>query len=115
VVAADVHTLTVRLAGTFTPTDEMRADAKRSGELTQQLLERAAASTRLRHGVVVGDVELILESCAAIRVPDQERTQVLRRRHLHLLLDGLSATDGGRLPGPGPQPEELNLRWRTTP
>jgi AcrR family transcriptional regulator len=114
VVAADVHSLTVRLAGTFAPTEEMRADAQRSGELTRRLLDRAAKSKRLRHGVVVGDLELILEGCAAIRVPDEERTKVLRQRFLYLLLDGLSAEDGGRLPGPGPQPEELNLRWRAT-
>jgi AcrR family transcriptional regulator len=113
VVVADVHSLTVHLAGTFTPTEEMRADAQRAGELAKQLLDRAAASGRLRTGVVVGDLELVLESCAAIRVPDEERTEVLRLRHLTLLLDGLSAPpDAGRLPGPGPRADELNLRWR---
>src|SRR2546423_10552714 len=34
VVDLDVHSLTVHLAGTFTPTPEMGQDARRAGELT---------------------------------------------------------------------------------
>src|SRR6187455_433337 len=48
IVAADVHSLTVRLAGTFTPTPEMFADARRSGELNDQLVARAKAGGGLR-------------------------------------------------------------------
>ena len=60
-----------------------------------------------------GDLELILEGCAAIRVPDAARTAVLRRRYLALLLAGLSdAGDDTPLPGPGPASGELNRRWR---
>ena len=111
VVVADVHSLTVHLAGTFTPTEEMSADARRSGVLTERLLERARAGGRLRPDVVVGDLELVLEGCAALRVPDAARTEVLRRRHLALLLAGLSS-DGPPLPGPPPSGGELNRRWR---
>ncbi|MEK8108741.1 helix-turn-helix domain-containing protein [Micromonospora sp. M12] len=48
VVDADVHSLTVHLAGTFTPTEEMARDAMRAGELATALFERARASGRLR-------------------------------------------------------------------
>ncbi|SCL59437.1 transcriptional regulator, TetR family [Micromonospora citrea] len=109
-VDADVHSLTVRLAGTFTPTEEMGRDAIRAGELTEALVGRAHATGRLRPDVVVHDVALLLEGCAAIRVPDPERTGQLRRRQLALLLAGLAATDPP-LPGPPPAAGEFG-RWR---
>jgi AcrR family transcriptional regulator len=111
IVDADVHSLTVRLAGTFTSTPEMVADARRSGELITELVQRAQAGGGLRADVVAQDVGLVLESCAAIRVSDPDRTAQLRRRHLALLLAGLSAT-GTPLPGPPPRPGELTGRWR---
>jgi hypothetical protein len=64
---------------------------------------------------------LVLEGCSAIRVPDADRTRQLRRRHLALLLDGLAAgggakvpgskVPGAKLPGPAPRPDEVNWRW----
>jgi AcrR family transcriptional regulator len=115
VVAADVHSLTVPLAGTFTPTEEMEQDAIRAAALAASLLERAAASGRMRPGMVPGDITLILEGCAAIRVPGQpERTGQLRLRYLTLLLDGLQAATR-TLPGPPPSPADLNWRWRRPP
>jgi AcrR family transcriptional regulator len=110
VVDADVHSLTVRLAGTFTPTPEMHQDAQRSGELLGVLVDRAHASGRLRPGVVVEDVPLILEGCAAIRVPDAARTRQLRRRLLAVFVDGLAAEGAQALPGPPPG-AEVNWRW----
>ena len=89
----------------------MSADARRAGALTERLLERARAGGRLRRDAVLGDLTLVLEGCAAVRVPDPARTEVLRRRHLALLLAGLSS-DGPPLPGPGPDGGELNRRWR---
>jgi len=119
VVDADVHSLTVHLAGTFTPTSEMEQDARTAQEIGDALLERARASGRLRPGIVSGDVSLILEGCAAIRLPDPERSRQLRLRHLAILLDGLQAgadahPDGAAasLPGPPPRPGELNYRWQ---
>ncbi|MEV4540294.1 TetR/AcrR family transcriptional regulator [Micromonospora echinaurantiaca] len=111
VVDADVHSLTVHLAGTFTPTEEMGRDAQRANDLTVTLVERAHASGRLRSDVVTQDVGLLLEGCAALRVPDQERTRQLRRRHLAVLLAGLAATDPP-LPGPPPAADEFAWRWR---
>jgi AcrR family transcriptional regulator len=120
-VDADVHSLTVHLAGTFTPTEEMGKDAMHANELATALVDRAHAAGRLRSDVVAQDIGLVLEGCAAIRIPDPARTKELRQRYLALLLDGLAApgnhddssTDTGRaLPGPPPQPAELNWRWQ---
>jgi AcrR family transcriptional regulator len=110
VVEADVHSLTVHLAGTFTPTAEMEDDAVLATRLAGELLRRASASGQLRPGVVAGDITLVLEGCAAIRLPDPERSRQLRLRYLAVLLDGLRA-DTGTLPGPAPGQEELNWRW----
>jgi AcrR family transcriptional regulator len=114
VVDADVHSLTTQLAGTFTPTAEMRGDAERSAVLTAALVDRARASGRLRGGVVSQDIELLLEGCAAMRLPDPDRTRQLRQRYLAMLIDGLAA-DGGPLPGPAPRAGEIGWRWRQRP
>jgi AcrR family transcriptional regulator len=108
VVDADVHSLTVHLAGTFTPTEEMGADAVTASEQATALFERARAS--MRAGANEHDVTMLLEMCAAVRVPDAEGTKQLRRRYLALLLDGLRAD--GELPGPPPTAELINWRWR---
>jgi AcrR family transcriptional regulator len=138
IVAADVHSLTVHLAGTFTPTQEMHDDARRAGALAAGLVEQAQAAGQLRPDVVADDLDLVLEGCAAIRVPDPARTSELRRRYLRLLLDGLAAAPGsppgssslggapirrprvgdepGRPPLPGPPPHgDLNWRWQQRP
>ncbi|MFI5837017.1 TetR/AcrR family transcriptional regulator [Micromonospora sp. NPDC051300] len=113
VVDADVHSLTVHLAGTFTPTEEMGRTAVRATELVEVLVERARSAGRLRPDAVTQDVGLLLEGCAAIRVPDPERTRQLRRRHLAVLLAGLAAP-GPALPGPPPAAGEFDWRWRST-
>lgn len=115
VVDADVHSLTVHLAGTFTPTQEMHDDARRAGTLAASLAGRAQAAGRMRRDVVPADLDLVLEGCAAIRLPDPGRTSELRQRYLRLLLDGLAATPDSapRPPLPGPPPgAELNWRWQ---
>jgi AcrR family transcriptional regulator len=112
VVDADVHSLTVHLAGMFTPTPQMIGDAVRASELVAGLVRRAHAGSRLRRDVVVADVTLLLEACAAIRLPDRERTVVLRRRYLALAIDGMDRDDADTLPGPAPEPDELNWRWQ---
>nr|WP_221381830.1 TetR/AcrR family transcriptional regulator [Actinoplanes polyasparticus] len=109
VVEADVHSLTVHLAGTFTPTAEMSADAMRASELGDALFQRARG--RMRPGAVPADMTVLLDMCAAVRVLDAGRTTELRRRYVTLLLDGLRAP--GDLPGPPPAEAEVNWRWRT--
>jgi AcrR family transcriptional regulator len=111
-VDADVHSLTVHLAGTFTSTPEMTRDAQRANTLATALVERAHASGRLRADAVAQDIVLLLEGCAAVRVPDAERTRELRQRYLAMLLAGLASGDGDPLPGPAPRPEEMSWRWR---
>src|SRR6476646_4056288 len=92
IVDADVHSLTVRLAGTFSPTEDMYADALRSGELNEELVARTKESGGLRVDVQSEDLALVLEMVAAIRpgvFGDDERTRELRQRYLSLCLDGL--------------------------
>ncbi|MCP2321916.1 AcrR family transcriptional regulator [Hamadaea flava] len=118
VVDADVHSLTVHLAGTFTPTEEMAQAARRSGELAARLVTDAQPA--LRPGVGVTDLGFVLEACAAIRVPDAVRTKELRRRYLAVILAGLRRAEGSdaskeaipELPGPPPTAVEANWRWR---
>ncbi|MBF6085679.1 TetR/AcrR family transcriptional regulator [Nocardia cyriacigeorgica] len=110
VVDADVHSLTVRLAGTFTPDDSIVPDVQRSGELTSELVRRAHATGRLRPEVTDLDLGMVLDACAAVSTPDPERTAQLRRRVLALLVDGMAAA--GELPGPAPQPGEFAWRWQ---
>ncbi len=111
VVEADVHSLTVHLAGTFTPTAEMNTDAVRANDLATALFDRVRPL--LRPGATPADVTMLLEMCAAVRVPDPARTTELRRRYLAMLLDGLRT--GPELPGPAPAVAELSWRWRSAP
>lgn len=112
IVDADVHSLTVHLAGTFSPTAEMHADAEEAASLAAGLVVRARDAGRLRNDVVADDLALVLEACAAIRLPDAERTKQLRRRQLAVMLGGLSRP-GEPLPGPPPSHGELNWRWQS--
>lgn len=109
VVDADVHSLTVHLAGTFTPDESMLPDVRRSAEATEEIVRRAHATGKLRPDVTPQDLGLILESCAAVAVPSPQRTVQLRRRVLAMLIAGLSAD--GELPGPPPTPDEFSWRW----
>ncbi|MFC7535173.1 TetR/AcrR family transcriptional regulator [Actinoplanes sp. GCM10030250] len=109
VVDADVHSLTVHLAGTFTPTEQMHADSVRANEAATALFERARHL--MRPDVAATDITMVLEMCAAVRVPDAVRTAALRRRYLAVLLDGLRT--GTTLPAPPPTAPEINWRWST--
>lgn len=110
VVDADVHSLTVHLAGTFTPDPEMRPDVEHADAVNTELVRRAHETGRLRQEITPQDIGLILESCAAIAMPDKERAAQLRRRMLAVLIDGLTAD--GELPGPPPRPGEFAWRWK---
>ena len=113
IVDADTHSLTVRLAGTFDPTEDMYADSVRAGELNRELIERTKADGGLRPDVAVEDLALILEMVAAIRpgvFGGDARTAELRQRYLSLCLDGLRA-GGGPMTGAPPTDAELGRRW----
>ncbi|MFI9818324.1 TetR/AcrR family transcriptional regulator [Saccharothrix variisporea] len=115
VVEADVHSLTVHLAGTFTPTPEMFEDSQRAAGLAQDLVDRARQSGRLRADAVVEDLGLVLEGCAAIRVPDAGRTRELRRRVLAMMVESLGQSGAPDLPGPPPNGTDFAWRWQQRP
>ena len=113
IVEADVHSLTVRLAGTFRPTDEMFADGRRADELNDRLVKRTKRAGVLRPDIRAEDLALILEQVTAIRpgvFGDDARTAQLRQRYLALILDGLRS-ETAKLPGTPPSAEELLRRW----
>ena len=113
IVDADTHSLTLRLAGTFTPTEELYREAERAQELNRRLFQRTRSAGAIRPDLEVDDLSLLFEQLAAIRVGDQRRTQQLRHRYLALLLDALRAPRAGPLPGPPPTWREISVRWET--
>ncbi len=111
-VEADASSLTVRLAGTFTPTEDLYRAAARAGELNLSLFGRAQEAGAVRADADVNDLAMIFEQLASIRVGDEERRRQLRRRYLALALDGLRAAPGELLPAGAPSSDELTARWR---
>jgi AcrR family transcriptional regulator len=110
VVQADTHSLTVALAGTFPPTEELYERARRAGELAQRVVDRAQEAGAIRADFVVGDLGLIFEQLAAIRLGGERRTEELRARYLAMFLDAIRHP-GATLPGPAPEPGEFAGRW----
>jgi AcrR family transcriptional regulator len=108
-VDADTSSMTLALAGSFKPTEEMFMLAERANELAEQLSARVKGV--LRPDVDVHDQSLVFEMVAAIKVSERARTEQLRRRYLAVILDGLRARNGDELPGPPPSWRELNERW----
>jgi hypothetical protein len=112
VIEVDVHSLTVSLAGTFTPTEELGRLSVHATELGTALFDRALAAGAVRPELTADDLSMVFEQVTAVRVSDPARTRELRRRYLALLLDALrpqAAT--GRLPGPPPSAQEIGARW----
>ncbi|MGH2789114.1 MAG: TetR/AcrR family transcriptional regulator [Actinomycetota bacterium] len=114
VVDAGSGELTLRLAGTFTPTEDLYRDANRAQELNVRLFERTKATGGMRPDIDVNDVSLVFELVAAVHVGNDERTRRLRRRYLTLILDAFHRP-GTKLPGPPPTWKEISGRWDTSP
>lgn len=112
IVDADTTSLTLRLAGSFTPTEELYREADRAQQLNLRLFERTRAAGAIRADVQPDDISLVFEQIAAIQLGDEHRTRELRQRYLTVVLDGLSARPGTPLPGRPPQWEEMSERWR---
>jgi AcrR family transcriptional regulator len=113
IVDADVHSLTVHLAGTFSPTAELGELAGRTGRLAERLFRRARAAGALRADAHLNDIVMIFEQLAAVRIGDADRTRALRRRYLAFHLDALRpAAATGAAPGRPPTAAELGERWR---
>ncbi|MEV7010343.1 TetR/AcrR family transcriptional regulator [Streptosporangium sp. NPDC051022] len=111
IVDADTHSLTINLAGTFTPDESLHRDAERASELTVRLFERTAEAGLLRPGLNVADITMIFELLAAAQLGDEARTSEIRHRYLTLMLEALRLPSAGPLPGPPPTVEEVNRRW----
>lgn len=112
VIDADVHALTVNLAGTFTPTEEMFGQTTRAIQLAARILDRAHQAAVVRPDFALNDIAMLLEQITAITGPAPERTKVLRHRYLQMHFDALrpeAAQD--EMPGPPPRDEELGARW----
>lgn len=112
IVDADVHALTVKLAGTFTPTPELGELSTRAELLAQAIFDRAVEAGTLREGVNPNDIPMIFEQLTAIRFRDEARTAALRHRYLDILMDGLRAYPAAAtLSAPPPTSAELAERW----
>ncbi|MEQ4717058.1 TetR/AcrR family transcriptional regulator [Nonomuraea sp. B19D2] len=112
IVDGDTHSLTINLAGTFTPTEELGRDAARASALATAIHRRAVGAGVLRPDVTVVDIALLFEQMASIKLGDEERTAQLRHRYLALVMDSLRVPPAHReLPGPPPVDEELSARW----
>jgi AcrR family transcriptional regulator len=110
-VDSETSSLTVSLAGTFTPTEELFEQAARAQELNQQLFARTKAAGAIRPDADINDVAMLLEQLAAIKLGDDDRRRQLRHRYLSLMLDALRPPGGDPLPGSPPTWEELSGRW----
>ncbi|HTC69267.1 MAG TPA: TetR/AcrR family transcriptional regulator, partial [Acidothermaceae bacterium] len=89
VVQADVHSITVRLAGTFTPSDELHQLSDHANQLAGRLFRRARAAGAVRQDLHVNDLPMLFEQLASIHGYDDARTRALRDRYLSLQLDAL--------------------------
>jgi len=111
IVTANTHGLTVRLAGTFTPSEEQLALAEQMQSLGIELFERVRRTGLLRDDVTYLDIEFLLEFLASVRLGDSTRTAELRQRHLAVIIDGLRSVGRTPLPGQPPTWQEQTERW----
>jgi AcrR family transcriptional regulator len=110
IVAEDTHALGNRLAGLFTPSESMYADATTMQELGERLFNRVKQAGGFRAGLTLMDVSVLLDAIANVRVSDAARTSGIQHRMLAVLLEGIRA-GGPRLPGKAPTWEEQEARW----
>jgi AcrR family transcriptional regulator len=115
IVDADTHSLTLRLAGTFEPSEELHRRAERAQHLNVQLLERVQQAGVVRSDLAVDDLTFLFEQLASVRAADDTRTHQLRLRYLALLLDAVRTHPSVPLPGPPPSWEEVRQRWQRAP
>lgn len=112
IVDANSLALTVKLAGTFTPTEDLYHDSQRGQQLNQRLIERTKAAGALREDIDVNDLTFIFEQLTSVKLDDKARTKALRRRYLALFLQAMHTAGGDTpLPGPAPSWQEVAQRW----
>ena len=110
-VDGGANSLMRRLAGTFTASEGLQREGRRSYVLTQTLLARAKADGALRADFEVGDAHFVLEQLQTTRVASEERTHELRRRYLAIVLAGLRTPAAAPLPGDPPGWQEISGRY----
>ncbi|MFI7675710.1 TetR/AcrR family transcriptional regulator [Actinophytocola sp. NPDC049390] len=112
VVAADTHSITNALAGTFTPSPELYEMSARAGKLNDELLARTHRAGVIRADLEIGDLGALFGQLASVGVGDPARVADLRQRYLTIILDGLRVppvtTD---LPSHAPTLEERAGQW----
>jgi AcrR family transcriptional regulator len=111
IVEADTHTLTINLAGRFTPTEKEGRNAALAEDLNERIVTRAQAAGVLRDDITADDLTFVFEQVAGVHGPTPARTGHLRARFLALHLDALRAPGHTPLPGPAPTAEEQRARW----
>jgi AcrR family transcriptional regulator len=112
IVDAEPHLLTIRVAGTFEPSEELARKAERGQRLTVELFERVQSAGAVRSDVSVDDLTFVFEQLASVRVSDEQRSRELRHRYLALFLEALQSRSSAPLPGPAPSWEEVSERWQ---
>ncbi|HEX6360456.1 TetR/AcrR family transcriptional regulator [Actinophytocola sp.] len=112
VVDADTHSITMALAGTFTPSAELYEMSTRAGQLNEELVSRTRRAGVIRPDLDVGDLGALFEQLAVISVGDAARTRDVRQRYLTIILDGLRIPPTTTpLPSIAPTLEERAGRW----
>jgi AcrR family transcriptional regulator len=116
VIETDTHSITVALAGTFTPTPDLWGAAENSGRLNAELMARTKKAGVIRPDVTDADLGVIFEQLAAVHEGDERRTNDLRQRYLTLILDGMRTPPATTpLPGEPPNTDERAARWAVKP
>jgi AcrR family transcriptional regulator len=112
VIDADVHALTVNLAGTFTPTPALFEQTARAVQLAGEILDQARTAQVVRSDFAFNDIAMLLEQLTAVTGASPERTRELRHRYLTMHFDALRPEAAREeMPGPPPSDEELGARW----
>jgi AcrR family transcriptional regulator len=114
IVEADNHSLTVNLAGRFTPTSVHAELSARAAELGERLFARITEAGILRPGITFVELGILGELLASVRIGTDERRRELQRRYLAVLLDGLRAPGVTPLTGSPVTWEEQAARWASS-
>jgi AcrR family transcriptional regulator len=105
------------LAGAIDPTPEMWALARKGRRLHNRIVRRAHQDGELRPDVTAVDINWMIEQFARTTPPAQadDANHTIHRRLLAIAIDGLYATNGHPLLGPGPTRAHYEQRWQTRP
>ena len=108
---AQTVAITMNLAGTFAPNEELYAMSVRAAELNDRIVERTKAAGGLRADVVVDDLSLILEQVSTIRLGDACADARAPPPLPGAVPRWPPDDERGDAARPAPTPEELAARW----